>query len=88
MVETKTIKCAFCQGTGKDPFELLSKMATCQVCGGERKVTVPVPHVTCPVCGGSGIQPHTRLVCRTCGGKGIISPERRKEVLERKYEFN
>ncbi len=28
------IECAFCKGKGEDPFELLSKLATCQVCGG------------------------------------------------------
>ena len=29
------IECAFCKGTGKDPFNLLSELATCQVCGGK-----------------------------------------------------
>jgi len=39
------IKCAFCKGTGKDPFDLLSKLSTCQVCGGKGKVEVKEPMI-------------------------------------------
>jgi DnaJ-class molecular chaperone len=28
------IKCSFCEGKGKDPFNLLSKASQCQVCNG------------------------------------------------------
>lgn len=73
MDKTSIIKCAFCQGKGKDPFKLLSELAICQVCNGEGKVNVISPYDSCPFCGGSGIQPHTRLVCTVCNGKGVIS---------------
>ncbi len=29
------IKCGFCKGKGKGPFNLLSELATCHVCGGK-----------------------------------------------------
>lgn len=72
MAETATIKCAFCQGKGKDPFELLSELATCQVCNGEGKVNIILPYNSCPACGGSGVKSHSRLVCTVCNGKGVI----------------
>ncbi|MFH1798263.1 MAG: hypothetical protein ABH844_02805 [Candidatus Omnitrophota bacterium] len=31
----KKIGRAFCHGKGKDPFDFLSKLANCQVCGGK-----------------------------------------------------
>ena len=37
------IKCGFCKGTGKDPFDLLSQLAVCQVCKGTGKVEVEEP---------------------------------------------
>ena len=64
------IKCAFCKGKGKDPFDLLSKLATCQVCGGTGKVKVDEPMIECAFCKGSGIYPHERLTCSACNGKG------------------
>ena len=73
MDKTSTIKCAFCQGKGKDPFELLSELATCQVCNGKGKVNITLPYNSCPACGGSGIKSHSRLVCTVCNGKGVIS---------------
>lgn len=68
---TKT-KCAFCKGTGKDPFELLSELANCQVCGATGEVTVEAPYVECVYCGGSGVQPQTRNTCIACRGKGVV----------------
>lgn len=76
MTETTTIKCAFCQGKGKDPFELLSELAKCQVCNGKGKITVVVPYNTCSACDGSGVKSHSRLVCTVCNGKGVISRQR------------
>lgn len=76
MDKTSTIKCAFCQGKGKDPFELLSELATCQVCNGEGKVNVISPYDGCLACDGSGVQSHTRLVCTVCAGKGVIGHQR------------
>ena len=68
----KKIKCAFCNGTGKDPFDLLSKLADCQVCGATGEVMVEEPNVDCAYCGGSGVQPQTRNTCIACRGKGVI----------------
>jgi DnaJ-class molecular chaperone len=50
-----TAKCAFCNGTGKDPFGLLFILATCQVCRGSGKITVTESVVKCPFCDGSGV---------------------------------
>ena len=66
------LKCAFCKGTGKDPFDILSKLANCQVCGGTGEVTVETPYVECAYCRGSGVQPQTRNTCIACNGKGVI----------------
>ena len=70
---TKEIKCAFCNGTGIDPFGVPSKISLCAVCGGTGKVKVKQPFVKCAFCGGSGIHPHTRLTCTACMGKGLIT---------------
>lgn len=67
-----SIKCGFCHGTGKDPFGLLSILATCQVCGGRGKVTAIEPVVRCAFCNGSGVQPSRRLTCTVCNGKGVV----------------
>lgn len=73
MITTRTtiVKCAFCRGRGKDPFALLSELATCQVCHGEGEVVVGNPYGKCPFCQGTGVQPHGRMVCTVCGGKGV-----------------
>lgn len=65
--------CAFCRGTGKDPFELLSSRSLCQVCGGKGVVTVRTPAFKCAYCGGTGIHPQRRMVCTVCQGKGAVS---------------
>ena len=66
--------CAFCKGKGKDPFELLSKLATCQVCGGLGKVEVREPFTRCVYCQGSGIHPYgVRISCYVCDGKGMVT---------------
>lgn len=69
------VKCAFCKGTGKDPFGLLSPLSKCQVCGGSGKVKTEGPVVKCKFCGGSGVQPYTtdKLHCEACGGKGVVT---------------
>jgi len=67
-----TLKCAFCQGNGSDPFELLSKMSVCQVCGGRGEVTIHGPAIRCAFCNGTGIHRDQRLVCVVCGGKGLV----------------
>ena len=67
------ITCAFCKGTGKDPFGLLSPMATCQVCNGTGKVSVATPRATCAFCKGTGVYFDTRVTCTVCGGKGSVT---------------
>jgi len=68
-----TAKCAFCSGTGKDPFGLLSILATCQVCWGSGRITVSEPVARCPFCNGSGVHPSRRYTCIVCNGKGVVS---------------
>ena len=68
-----SIKCAFCDGTGKDPFGLLSVLSTCQVCRGSGQVWVTEPFIKCAFCKGSGVQPSRRVTCTVCGGKGVVA---------------
>lgn len=68
------IICAFCEGKGNDPFELLSKNANCQVCGRKGRVEVEEPYIECLFCEGSGVYPcGTRITCTVCGGKGKVT---------------
>jgi len=69
----KEIKCAFCKGKGVDPFELLSPLSVCAVCGGKGKVNVEEPYIKCAFCHGTGVYPHTRLNCTVCLGKGVVT---------------
>ena len=66
-------KCAFCGGTGKDPFDLLSSLSRCPVCKGHGMLEMKVPTVPCAYCRGTGRQRHTRLPCSGCGGAGVIA---------------
>jgi len=69
------VKCAFCDGTGKDPFQLLSKLSDCQVCLGKGKVKIEGPVAKCNFCSGKGIDPYTtsRIHCLACGGIGVVT---------------
>ena len=69
----KEIKCAFCKGKGVDPFELLSPLSKCAVCGGKGKVKVEEPYIECAFCHGTGVYHNTRLSCTVCMGKGVVS---------------
>jgi len=75
-----TLKCAFCQGKGIDPFELLSKLSTCQVCGGRGQVTISEPAIECVYCGGTGIHRDQRLTCVVCYGKGMVGIKEQVET--------
>lgn len=70
-----TVKCAFCKGSGKDPWGLPSFLSNCQVCSGRGVVKVQPPVKECAFCGGTGIQPYTtsRLTCMACKGKGWVT---------------
>ena len=73
--KTRGFTCAYCKGNGRDPFGLLSPLATCQVCGGKGRVVVAVTEervVQCPYCRGSGWHRFTRMSCTVCLGKGVI----------------
>ena len=70
---TTHVTCAFCSGTGQDPFELLSKLSKCPVCQGHKKIEVEKPTVACGYCQGTGRQRHARLECSGCGGTGVIT---------------
>lgn len=74
------VRCAFCRGVGKDPFDLLSKHALCEVCGGSGKVMVAEPVHRCALCRGRGVFPASRLTCTSCMGKGMVAV---KEPAER-----
>ena len=65
------IRCAFCGGRGKDPFDIMSSLSTCCVCGGSGKVRVPSPYMPCAHCRGTGSI--KTFSCTTCGGKGSVS---------------
>ncbi len=68
---TKIIGCAFCKGTGKDPFDLLSPISDCLVCNSTGLVEVGEPMGTCIFCAGTGKNPlGARVACIVCGGKG------------------
>ena len=70
---TTHVTCAFCDGTGRDPYAILSKVSDCPVCKGHKAVEVKTPHVACRYCKGTGRQRHTRLPCSACRGTGVIA---------------
>jgi len=70
--------CAFCGGTGKDPFGIMSRLSTCVVCGGEKSVWIEKTGTAkeCLLCNGSGVSPTgARNPCAVCGGTGVVSVE-------------
>jgi len=72
----KIITCAYCNGMGKDPFNLLSVKSDCLVCNGIGKVEVEEPTVTCAFCSGTGKNPlGARVSCIVCKGEGQIHCE-------------
>lgn len=79
-----SVKCAFCDGTGKDPFGALSHLSNCQVCMGRGVVWLLPPVQECAFCGGTGILPHSphRLTCSACKGKGWVTAIPEEEAME------
>ena len=68
---TKIIRCAFCNGKRKDPFDLLSPISDCLVCNGTGQVEMEAPLKKCVFCSGTGKNPlGARVVCIVCRGKG------------------
>lgn len=72
-VEVETVSCAFCSGSGRDPFDLLSDKSRCAVCGGRGTLVIRHPTRRCAFCRGSGIFPRSRLTCTVCGGAGLVT---------------
>ncbi|MDI6761061.1 MAG: hypothetical protein QMD05_09565 [Candidatus Brocadiaceae bacterium] len=67
------ITCTFCRGTGRDPFAIMSPLATCYVCGGRKKVRVASPNVSCSYCCGMGVSPiGAGNACPACCGVGFV----------------
>ena len=66
----ETVVCAFCHGVGRDPFDIMSALSTCCVCGGRGTVIVSAPYVRCAHCSGTGAV--KTLTCTVCGGKGVV----------------
>ncbi len=67
---TTEIVCAFCDGKGKDPFNLLSEKSTCHVCGGKGMVEARKPFMKCAYCKGAG--KYKSYSCNVCKGKGVV----------------
>ena len=65
-----SITCAFCRGSGSDPFGIMSYLSTCCVCGGRGKVTISTPYRRCAHCSGTGAV--KTLTCTACMGKGVL----------------
>lgn len=73
LTKEEEITCVFCGGRGRDPFQIMSHLSTCYVCGGEKKVKVATPNIRCSYCGGTGISPMGgRNHCLACDGRGLV----------------
>ena len=66
------IPCAFCKGTGRDPFHVMSHLSNCPVCGGKRTVRIREPYETCKACEGTGRYFNSKMYCWICKGKGVV----------------
>jgi DnaJ-class molecular chaperone len=71
-LQTVNVSCAFCAARGVDPFGIMSRLATCQVCGGTGRHSLRQPIAPCAFCRGTGVHPGSRLTCTTCGGVGAV----------------
>lgn len=70
---TEKLQCAFCKGTGKDPFGQLYPGSTCQVCNGRKVLYIHTPYATCTYCHGSGVAFSSQNTCTVCHGHGVVS---------------
>lgn len=69
---TQLLTCAYCRGTGRDRFGVLSSLSTCAICGGKGKNPFPAQVVPCAYCQGTGASPiGARNPCLACRGKGF-----------------
>lgn len=65
------VVCAFCRGRGTDPFDIMSALSRCCVCGGRGTVMARAPYTRCAHCGGTGAI--KTFTCTVCGGRGVVS---------------
>lgn len=90
MPKQQTIKCVFCQGTGKHPHF----GTTCPVCKGKGKNTIVGPFMSCRDCRGTGQKRGTSLTCYSCGGLGVVPDtskifrKAKKEIEEARKEMS
>ena len=85
-IETSIRICAFCHGTGIQPYT--RSELHCPACGGKGVVRVREPSTECPLCDGTGIADLTRpvLACEMCKGQGVIPEIPAAEVKGRMGE--
>ena len=71
-IETPIRICAFCHGTGIQPYTRSG--LHCPACGGKGVGKVLEPSKECPLCDGTGIADPTRpaLACEMCKGQGVV----------------
>ncbi len=68
--EASVHPCAFCRGTGKDPFGIMSALSSCGACGGKGVFLLRGPHRACPHCRGTGAV--KTFACGACRGSGLV----------------
>jgi len=68
--EMTEVTCSFCDGTGRDPFGVMSWVSTCCVCQGKGTVRIRIPYTRCAHCQGTGAV--KTFVCTACMGKGFV----------------
>ncbi|MFQ6029957.1 MAG: hypothetical protein ACE5Q6_20990 [Dehalococcoidia bacterium] len=83
IADLDVIQCGFCEGTGYDPFMVMSERSRCQVCGGKGSVTIKEPYLSCAFCGGTGAHRDQRLTCVVCRGKGAVTVKEPAETCPR-----
>lgn len=77
------VTCAFCAARGRDPFGIMSQLATCQVCGGTGRRVLHQPTAPCAFCRGTGVHPGSRMTCTTCRGVGVVEITGKGRALAR-----
>jgi DnaJ-class molecular chaperone len=73
--EWRKVKCAACNGSGRDRWNLTAPLSTCSACGGRGYQQIEAPYRRCEQCSGAGVHPHMRVTCTACGGVGWIVTE-------------
>jgi len=81
-VSLAEVTCAFCKGTGKDPFHLMSALSNCPACGGRKTQRVREPYETCGPCAGTGRYFNSKMYCWTCRGSGVVPKEKKSQPSE------